>query len=80
MCDRCGNIFSENSEDWSTFNGTIMRKDDSGRRVSETVVQDACGQCTNGKSAPAPRLAIQGRYDPEKTAQLEEELRIGQQP
>jgi hypothetical protein len=75
MCDRCGNIFSENSEDWSTFNGTIMRKDDNGRRVSETVIQDACGLCTNGKTAPAPRLMIPaGKVDPVKVAQLEDDL------
>jgi hypothetical protein len=75
MCDRCGQIFSENSEDWSTFNGTVMRKDDYGKRISETVVQDACGDCTNGKTPVSPRLALpKGVVDPVKVAQLEDEL------
>lgn len=75
MCDRCGNIFSENSEDWSTFNGTIMRKDENGRRVNETVVQDACGNCTNGRNPVSPRLALpKGSVDPARVAELEDDL------
>src|SRR6266581_609034 len=56
MCDRCGVIFSENAEDWSTGSITRSRKDDKGRRVSETVQQDACPSCTNGFGNPAPTL------------------------
>ena len=58
MCDRCGNIFSENEEDWSTFSGTILRRRENGSRYNETVNQDACGRCTAGAQPVAPRLAI----------------------
>jgi len=80
MCDRCGTIFSENSEDWSTYQGSIKKKGDRGRGDWETVALDACAACTRPFSGelPVPRLAVpEGKYDPAKTAALEQELGIG---
>ncbi len=57
MCDKCARIFSENEEDWSTFSGTRQRRDQqSGRKFAETVVQDACPECTNGSAPVRPQL------------------------
>jgi hypothetical protein len=47
MCDQCGNVFSENSDDWTTFSGTQLKRDANGRRVVVTVSQDACAECSN---------------------------------
>jgi hypothetical protein len=58
MCDKCGTIFSENDEDWSTFTGALKRRREDGTRYTEQVTQDACPACTNGSHAVTPRLAI----------------------
>lgn len=48
MCDRCGNIFSENDLDWSTATGTVQRRRENGTRYGEQTTIDQCGPCTNG--------------------------------
>jgi hypothetical protein len=58
MCDKCGTIFSENLEDWSTYSGTMKRRREDGSRYTESVTQDACPACTNGGGAVSPRLAV----------------------
>jgi hypothetical protein len=58
MCDKCGQIFSENEEDWSTFSGTMKRRREDGSRYTESVAQDACAKCTNGSTVLTPRVAI----------------------
>lgn len=58
MCDKCGNIFSENEDGWSTFSGTVQRRRDDGTVKPETMSQDACAACTSGVRPVAPRLAI----------------------
>jgi hypothetical protein len=58
MCDKCGTIFSENAEDWSTFSGSLKRRREDGTRYTEQVTQDACPGCTNGDTVLTPRLAI----------------------
>lgn len=59
MCDKCGQIFSENEEDWSTFSGSRKRRREDGSRYTETIDQDACPACTNGSRPVHPRLAAQ---------------------
>jgi hypothetical protein len=58
MCDKCGQIFSENAEDWSTYQGALKRRREDGSRYTESVTQDACPACTNGNTVLTPRLAI----------------------
>jgi hypothetical protein len=77
MCDKCGTIFSENEEDWSTFSGTMKRRREDGSRYTESVAQDACSKCTNGNTVLTPRLAIPGKPDPARIKTLEQELGIG---
>jgi hypothetical protein len=83
MCDKCGNIFSENEEDWSTYSGTMKRRREDGSRYTESVTQDACPPCTNGPEVVKPRLAVtaapfpetaEHRADPVKIRTLEHEL------
>jgi acetone carboxylase gamma subunit len=57
MCDKCGNIFSENEEDWSTFSGSFMRRREDGSRRQETLSQDACPDCTAGRTVVKPRVS-----------------------
>lgn len=46
MCDKCGAIFSENEEGWSTFTGA--RKMKAGRSSEyQEAAQDACPSCSN---------------------------------
>lgn len=89
MCDKCGNIFSENEEDWSTFSGTVKRRREDGSRYAETVTQDACSKCTGGTQVMTPRVALGAapfpdpaapapRADPVRTAELERELGMNQ--
>ncbi len=92
MCDKCGNIFSENEEDWSTFSGTVKRRREDGSRYTETVTQDACSACTAGTQPVTPRLAVTGaapfpvavpsppRADPARIATLERELGMDTDP
>ena len=75
MCDKCGQIFSENEEDWSTYSGSRKRRREDGSRYTETIVQDACPPCTNGDTVIKPRLGI---VDYRKIAAMESELGIGQ--
>lgn len=65
MCDKCGDIFSENTEDWSTYTGALKRRREDGTRYTEQVTQDACAKCTNGGAIVTPRLAIPAGADPE---------------
>jgi hypothetical protein len=65
MCDKCGEIFSENEDDWSTFNGSLKRRREDGSRYTESVAQDACAKCTNGGKVVTPRLAIPAGADPQ---------------
>jgi hypothetical protein len=51
MCDRCGNIFSENDLDWSTATGTKQRRRENGTRYTEQTTIDQCASCTNGGPA-----------------------------
>ena len=64
MCDKCGQIFSENAEDWSTFQGSMKRRREDGSRYTESVTQDACAACTNGNTVLTPGLAIPRGTDP----------------
>ena len=70
MCDKCGDIFSENEEDWSTFSGSVQRRRENGSRYTETVNQDACPGCTAGRTVVKPRVAITAPAfpDPEPVA------------
>jgi len=70
MCDRCGRVFSERSEDWGTYTGTTMRKDERGRRhaVSETL--DMCGACNGGPADPIGLSAIAGVPEAERLADV----------
>jgi hypothetical protein len=63
MCDKCGQIFSENAEDWSTYSGSLKRRREDGSRFTEQVTQDACPKCTNGDTVLTPRLAIPAGVD-----------------
>lgn len=79
MCDKCGLIFSENSDDWST--GTISKRvrDESGSVEFKSITQDQCGPCSTGEAPPAPRVAIEtgpAHYDPSYTANLERQAGI----
>lgn len=57
MCDRCGNIFSEREDGWTTMTGTTMRRDEkSGQMRQSTEQLDACPNCSAGPIVPKPRL------------------------
>lgn len=47
MCDRCGTVFSERADDWSTYSGSRRRRNkETGQieNISDTL--DACPECT----------------------------------
>jgi len=71
MCDRCGTIFSERADDWSTYTGTVQRKNrETGKRELVSDTMDACPECTElqfGTPAQRPELATTAspHYEPQ---------------
>lgn len=69
MCDKCGTVFSECAEGWSTYTGSVRRRDrDTGqvRMIEDSM--DACPECTELQfTAQRPELATTAspRYEPE---------------
>jgi hypothetical protein len=57
MCDRCGNIFSEREDGWTSMQGTTMRRDEKGQMRQTTEALDACPRCSAGPTVPKPQLA-----------------------
>lgn len=80
MCDRCGTVFSELADGWQTYQAATFKKDDEGRRISVSVMMDACPACAINADEPAAvtrqddgffqRQLLEGRV-----ADLEAELR-----
>lgn len=71
MCDRCGTIFSERADDWSTYTGSRRRRDKTTGQVTVSAdTLDACPECTAMQfDAPAERPALptttSPHYEPE---------------
>lgn len=59
MCDKCGTIFSENDDGWSSTNGAVQRRRENGTRYAEQVTKDFCARCMGNGEQPAPRLPTQ---------------------
>ena len=59
MCDKDGQIFSENAEGWSTFNGSIQRVDPVTKQRSMVQrTMDLCPDCTEvSMNGQQPALA-----------------------
>jgi ribosomal protein L37AE/L43A len=82
MCDKCKVIFSENDEGWTTLAGArrVRNERDGGYRQEQTAI-DFCSTCsgsmTGGTTPKVP--AVEGRYDPRYTQQLEKETGIGKE-
>jgi hypothetical protein len=73
MCDRCGEIFSEREEGWSTFTGTTRKRDDNGLWLNQSDTLDSCASCTELMTAPQRPVAalgtgVQRRYEQEPAA------------
>lgn len=67
MCDRCGTVFSERAENWSTFTGTTRRKTATGEWQNVTDSLDSCPECSELMTAPQrPAIAqtVSPRYEP----------------
>jgi hypothetical protein len=67
-CDKCGRIFFENEENWSTGSGTQFYTDDRGKRQSREVQEDRCGTCNGTPVTVQPNL---GKEAPSRTLELE---------
>lgn len=62
MCDRCGQVFSERAEGWSSQEGTIMRKNQETGRMEQVHAQiDLCPEDTELAMTPAPRPMLTSR-------------------
>lgn len=60
MCDKCGDIFSENTDGWSTFQGArVIRDEKTGQTRSVTEAMDVCSECTGQVVKPKERLALE---------------------
>lgn len=56
MCDRCGTIFSERAENWSTFTGSTRKRDNDGEWITRSDTLDSCPECTELMTGgPVPR-------------------------
>lgn len=56
MCDRCGTVFSENDEGWSTDSRTVNRVRDDGKRYQVSMQVDQCGPCVGNGAPVTPRM------------------------
>jgi len=57
MCDRCGNVFSERADGWTSMQAQrVTRKD--GRQVVTMENLDACPPCSEGADDVTPRIAV----------------------
>jgi len=52
MCDRCGSVFSERQEGWTTFTGATRKKDQDGKWVTVNDTMDQCTECTEMTMQP----------------------------
>lgn len=55
MCDRCGEIFSERAEGWSTFSGATRKKNDDGQWITQSDTLDSCPTCSEIMTSPPQR-------------------------
>lgn len=58
MCDKCGKVFSERTENWST--GQVIRfkrNEKTGKREQVADLMDLCADCGGDDEAPQPRMA-----------------------
>lgn len=47
MCDRCGTVFSERADDWTTFTGSRTRRNKETGKVQVTSeTMDSCPDCS----------------------------------
>ena len=70
MCDRCGTVFSERADDWSTYTGSRRRRNkDIGQLevVSDTL--DACPECTELQFSPSARPELPTTASPHYEAE-----------
>jgi len=71
MCDRCGTVFSERAEGWSTFAGSRRsRNQDTGKIDNVTEQMDSCPECSDLMLTPQrPELLpsqTRGQYETSK--------------
>ena len=70
MCDRCGQVFSERSEGWSTFAGSRrIRAAITGKIENVQETMDSCPDCSEMIMGTAPRPELtteqaQPHYEP----------------
>jgi hypothetical protein len=73
MCDRCGTVFSERADDWSTYTGSRRRRNpETGKVENISDEMDACSECTELQfSGQRPELATTAspRYELETPGQ-----------
>src|SRR5258707_15496759 len=55
-CDKCGRIFFESEENWSTGTGVQFYTDDKGRRTQRDRQEDRCGTCNGAPTTIVPNL------------------------
>lgn len=58
MCDKCGRVFSESEENWSTGTGVQFYTDDKGRRAQRDRQSDQCGTCNGTPQDVRPNLGV----------------------
>jgi len=68
MCDRCGNIFSEREDGWTSMTATTVRRNEKGELRSQQENLDACPRCSAGPVVPRPMLAERNGDDVEPAA------------
>lgn len=65
MCDDCGTVFSERADDWSTYTGSVRRRDKATGKLevlSDTL--DRCPECTERVMMVSTRPQIASSASP----------------
>jgi len=64
MCDRCGTVFSERAENWTTFTGSTRKKSqDTGQWITVADTMDQCPECTELTMTPQRPELTTGVHD-----------------
>lgn len=82
MCDRCGEVFSENESGWQTFTAATMVEDENGVQRSINQQMDACPSCAMVPKRvyeKETKALAEGKQQEARIAKLERQVGINEE-
>jgi hypothetical protein len=82
LCDKCGEVFSENENGWQTFTATTMQEDENGVMTEVKQALDACPACAmipKRKFEREQKALEEGKETEARIARLERETGLNEE-